>query len=252
MDRFKQYLQEHASELDTDLPREAVWQRIQQQSAPAPKVRRLYWPVAAAACLAAIIGISTWWFWTAPVNKGLAYNPPAITTQDSQPSTETHIPVAEETTAQTAPTTMHPKREQGTKHAQAGTGGNTTNTSLLAAKHVTDAGNEAPSGIQLETGLIHIINLQLEKVRSTPIYSENAAYFSSFKKEFNQLNEEERTWKKKASNGNVTEEQLEELINIYQQKLTVLKLLQNEISKTNKHFKQKHNQATQHAAFMDI
>lgn len=258
MDRFKQYLQEHAEALDTDRPRDKVWQHIQQQAATRPKtvIRPLYWQLAAA-CLAGIIGLSIWWYQPGTGDSTLAIHP----TQTDTPSKASPVP-GHTNTPEAAPgtpekhsvvthTTTETSARQATRKEKAVT---TDNPAQSLVQQDTDKREEYELSPlhHLEAGFIHIINLQLNKIRITPIYSENADYFSVFKKQFYQLNEDEKAWKRKTSNNNVTEEQLDELITIYEQKLNVLKLLQAEIIKTNKHYRQTRAAATSASSFMDI
>lgn len=257
MDRFKQYLQEHADELDTDRPRDKVWLHIQQQTGRAPKrkVYMLQWQLAAA-CLAGIIGLSIWWFTPETGKKPVAVQYPKADTSHSTtelaqtnnlPDNSTEINSLSHTnnvTPARKPAKTASRYEATTKEE---------NKESLAQQEADKKEEYEPSPLHhLEAGFIHIINLQLGKVRTTPIYSENADYFSSFKKQFFQLNEDEKAWKRKTANSTVTEEQLNELITIYEQKLTVLKLLQAEIIKTNKHFRQTQSAAVSAASFMDI
>lgn len=252
MDRFKQYIQDHADELDTDLPRDAVWQHIQQQTAPAPKVRPLYRMLAVAACIAGLAAACLWVL-HAPSRSSqteLARTDtvpsPVLPGNTGDAGNEAAAIDTRELMAATAQPRHNREAVKNGSVKKAATPAEATNQTNSAAQP------EQTSLQEMETGFTHIISLQLEKVRTTPIYSENPGYFSIFKKQFSQLDEQEQEWKKHAAHGLVSEDQLGELINIYQQKLDVLKQLQAEIIKTNKHYKQTHLPSVHNAAFMDI
>lgn len=257
MDHFKQYLQGHADELDTDRPRDKVWLHIQQQTAHTPKrkVHMLQWQLAAA-CLAGIIGLAIWWFVPETGKKQVAIQYPKTdtshtTTELAHTSNLLDNEIGKNNPSYTNKSTPAPKPVKIAGRYEAAT--KEENKESLAQQDADKKEEYEPSPLHhLEAGFIHIINLQLSKVRTTPIYSENADYFSSFKKQFFQLNEDEKAWKRKTANATITEEQLNELITIYEQKLTVLKLLQAEIIKTNNHFRQTQSAAVSAASFMDI
>lgn len=262
MDRFKQYLQEHVDDLDTDLPRDKVWQHIQQQvSAPQSKkglIRPLYLRWAAAACLAGLLILSAWWLlpsrarhqtghFTAETHgAGTHQNAPSVNTENrSATASRESEPVAE-------PAKKREPKAISNDNNQAFASGTDREKNNNAPDSEIKESYE-PSPLQhMEAGFIHIINTQLKQIRATPLYAENADYFSTFKKQFYQLNEDERAWKKRVGRGQVTEEQLDELISIYEQKLKVLRLLQAEIIKTNKHYKQTGTAVSVHNSYMDI
>lgn len=78
-----------------------------------------------------------------------------------------------------------------------------------------------------------IIESQLKYTRSLAIYGESSAYFAQFKNDFIMLEEQEKALRKDIAKNGLQETSIDELAMIYQQKLTVLKKLQNEINKTS-------------------
>ena len=90
----------------------------------------------------------------------------------------------------------------------------------------------------MENSFNQIINLQRVKVSGTPMFAETAEYFNDFKIQIRQMEKDEKVIKSDISKNGMRDELLEQLINLYQQKLTVLKKLQVEMNKTNNRFKQ--------------
>ncbi|MBN9297497.1 MAG: hypothetical protein J0I41_10820 [Filimonas sp.] len=245
MDHFKDYIQQNAEKLDIDEPRELVWDKIQQQMEPAPVVRPLftYLRWAAAACIIALAGIALWKWPTH--NTTTAYTEP-VKVVPAIPATPADKPEQkenkeEETFVVNTPKPAKPgavtkKKEQPVK------------ASNIAEENA--GGEDNVMLHNMEFGFAQVIDMKLDKIRKTPLLAVDAEYFDVFKKQFYQLDQDEKAVKKKMGIDGVNDESLEQLINIYQQKINVLKQLQNEINKTNKYRKQ--HQANVLPAYMNI
>ncbi|MEN9600318.1 MAG: hypothetical protein RL596_2642, partial [Bacteroidota bacterium] len=95
------------------------------------------------------------------------------------------------------------------------------------------------SSIQtLEANFTQVINLQKARISTMPMYAESAAYFSDFKVQLKQMDKDEVQIKMDISRKGMNDELLDQLINLYQQKLNILKQLQLEMNKTNNRYKQ--------------
>jgi hypothetical protein len=90
----------------------------------------------------------------------------------------------------------------------------------------------------VENSFTQVINLQKAKVNTTPLIAENPGYFNDFAIEMKRMERDEQSIKRDIRKSGLTDELLDQLINVYQQKLNMLKQLQNEIHKTNNRFKQ--------------
>lgn len=245
MDEFKQYLHQHQAQLDTDEPSASVWENVQARvqlqtdqrmadsNAAAPNKaaakasvimmrRMVQWSVAA--CVIVLAGIGVW----ALMNNQVAQTPQQeqVVINDSTPITPSQpvvVPLIESVkpSVQTAfvktPNTKKSLRINNTKDQR--------QTALAALN-------------QMENGFTQVINLQRGKISTTPMYAESASYFDEFKVQLAQLEEEEKQIKKDIQKKGLTDQQLDQLINLYQYKLTVLKQLQLEMNKTNNRFKQ--------------
>lgn len=233
MDEFKTYLQQHAGELDTDEPRPQVWEHLAQRVAVKKvvplRVRYMRWAVAA--CLTLLLGSLLWLVWPARHNTTeVVKNQPVKTGEPAQPATTAPGPQQQVTAAEPAKEGI----SNETNHKNA----------FTAVKPAQEPPPTHPDETlvlhHLEAGFIQVISMQLNKVRSMPLYAEGPQYFSSFKKQFAQLDEDEKALKREIRNTGITDSQLDALIDIYQQKINVLKQLQNEIKKTNNAYRQNH------------
>jgi len=84
-----------------------------------------------------------------------------------------------------------------------------------------------------------LIDYQLRKLRATPLYAENGSYFSFYIEQFKQTDQDEQQVRNDIKTYGLTNEFLEQLINVYQQKLNVLKNLQTEVNKMNNKVREK-------------
>ena len=260
MDEFKQYLHQHQAQLDTDEPSASVWEQVQARvqlqadqqggdlnavdsnetksnavdsNAAAPnkaaaKARvimmrqMIQW--SAAACVMVLAGIGVW----ALMNNQVAQTPQQeqVVINDSTPITPSQpvvAPLIE--SAKTSVQTAFVKTPNANKSPRISNTKDQRQTALAALN-------------QMENGFTQVINLQRGKISTTPMYAESASYFDEFKVQLAQLEEEEKQIKKDIQKKGLTDQQLDQLINLYQYKLTVLKQLQLEMNKTNNRFKQ--------------
>lgn len=260
MDEFKQYLHQHQAQLDTDEPSASVWEQVQARvqlqadqqggdlnavdsnetksnavdsntTAPinaAAKGRvimmrqMIQW--SAAACVIVLAGIGVW----ALMNNQVAQTPQQeqVVINDSTPITPSQpvvAPLIE--SAKTSVQTAFVKTPNANKSPRISNTKDQRQTALAALN-------------QMENGFTQVINLQRGKISTTPMYAESASYFDEFKVQLAQLEEEEKQIKKDIQKKGLTDQQLDQLINLYQYKLTVLKQLQLEMNKTNNRFKQ--------------
>lgn len=241
MDDFKQYMQQHANQMDFDEPGEAVWENIAEKTKkPKPGSNvLLYMRFAAAACLIILAG-SVFLLLTKE-QKNVVVNSVQQhkeVTKPAQVIIQNHDPILSNGKADLVKQTYEKpvtrrlsikkaatvKKEQPVVHNN-----QQSNASMLQ---------------NIETNFSQLINIQLNKVRSLPLYAEGPEYYSEFKKQFQQLEEDEKESKKTIQKEGLGNYNLENLINVCQQKLNLLKLLQNEINKTNSRYRQNNNSDT--------
>ncbi|MCW3088435.1 MAG: hypothetical protein JWQ78_1821 [Sediminibacterium sp.] len=229
MDELKKYLQKHASELDRDEPRQQVWEQIRQEAGTAKKtnVVMLVTRWAAAACILILAGIGTWSVIgnrnteTIPLNTIAKTEKPVVSVP---PVTSEPEPAPMDTETETAPliARVQPKM---VKHDR-----------IINNQRVTKDDLRALN--EIESSFTQVINLQRERVSNTPMYAETPAYFNDFKIQIREMEKDEKVIKSDIAKRGMTDELLDQLINLYQQKLNILKQLQIEMNKTNNRFKQ--------------
>lgn len=226
MDEFKKYVQNHAEELNLDEPRPQVWQNIQQQTQAEKKkpviVMITRWAVAA--CILALAGIGAWYMIsekkTTPVQTAATPTKKMIT-----PDPAKQEPVV---TENIEPVVIAKTTDHTTKHKP-----KTRNTQQPVNSQ------EALTNLQsLENSFTQVINLQRDRVSSMPMYAESPEYFNDFKVQIKQMEKDEKVIKSDIAKRGMNDQLLDQLINLYQQKLNTLKQLQTEMNKTNNRYKQ--------------
>ena len=230
MDELKNYLQQHTEDLNRDEPRPQVWQNILQQSKPVKKTgvvpMIIRW--AAAACIVVIGGVGAWYAFSKKQNlpaetatiktvKTKPVTPPAII--QSQPV------VIEKKYPETDVVAMaRPSKKNHLKPIPAKVNSN----AALAELH------------NIETSFTQVINLQRERISSIPMVAASPDYFNEFKLQIRQMEKDEKAIKSDITRHGMNDVLLDQLINVYQQKLNVLKQLQLEMTKANNRFNQNH------------
>lgn len=224
MDELKKYLQQHAHKLNPDEPGAEVWQRIQQQTATVKKagvvIRVTRW--AAAACVVVLAGIGTWY---------LLYEPKTIQTPIAV-KPEKKLPITAPQQTETA--SLEKKKVSATIKNK--TSKKIRSTVIQYQPYISTEQLETLHN--LETSFTQVINLQKERVSSMPMFAETPDYFNDFKLQIRQIEKDEKGIKSDISKQGMSDALLDQLINLYQQKLAVLKQLQIEMNKTNNRYKQ--------------
>lgn len=246
MDNLKKYLQQHLDELDSDVPGDAVWQKIQQTEAPAlPKksIVKMAWRYAAAACVLAAIATTFFLINKKDTNPQIVANPVTDTTPKTEIAVQDQLQQINNIQDTTAPqqTEATPIRKQETVNVYARKEEPRKQPVVEIKKKIIDPAQLIVKDV--ERNYTTLVNMQLERLRTTPVYAESPNYFSTFKQQLQQMEKDETTIKKDIRQHGLTDELLQQLININQQKLNVLKDLQAEISKLNNKVKQTEHRA---------
>lgn len=239
MDEFKKYLQENKSQLDIDEPRPLVWSHIEQQLKPTTAkisiLKIMSWAVAA--CIIVLAGIGGWSLLgdkkvTIPTKDNSVVKEEITPPRHYQNDTFDGIqPIKEQSTvAESVTATVNPKQE-------------TKNSQQEIVNRKPDFINPKPQTDyalirNIESSFTQVINLQRDRISTTPMFAETPAYFNDFKIEIRQLEKEEKAIKTEITKKGLINDHLDQLINLYQQKLNILKQLQLEMNKTNNRFKQ--------------
>jgi len=239
MDEAKKYLFEHRDELDVEKPpRPQVWKRIRQQTSVAPKpvISMILVKWLAAACVLAlatflIVRLQSPTGTVGPDTAGLSQSQVKDTQSVGQPDAAgmASIPVIKDSSGLPA---IPRQKEHKTSGQQ------------LAARRpkadkqaIADAQPLSPFEA-MEDSYASIISYQLKRVEKTPIYTEDAGYFHVFKKQWFDLQKDERKVKNDLQLYGLNDNMVNQLIRLYQQKLKLLKELQSEINKMNSRARQ--------------
>lgn len=224
MDDLKKYLQQHKDEMDADVPPNDLLHRIQLQTVPEKK-NKLY-PVlvriAAAACILAVVGLGIKWLLEkkgakvdivkSPISTP-AQNAPAILPSNISPDTLKKVIIAN---------------------------ANQKTSVINTAKNIVPKKLNEPYLLMqsFEYNYSQLVKLQLKNIRSTPVYGETSDYFNDFKQTLHQIDNDEATIKNNIKTNGLNDVLLEQLINVYQQKINLLKNLQQEMNKINNKVKE--------------
>ncbi len=229
MDDLKKYLQQHKDEMDADAPSNDLLRRIQLHTVPQKK-NKLY-PVlvriAAAACVLAVVGLGIKWMFEKKDNKVDIVKGPV-----SAP-------------AQSAPATL--SNNIGTDTLKNVIAANATQKTAVihTAKNIVAKKLTEPYQLMqsFEYNYSQLVKLQLKNIRSTPVYGETPDYFNGFKQTLQQIDNDEVTIKYNIKTNGLNDVLLEQLINVYQQKINLLKNLQQEMNKINNKVKENRSPA---------
>lgn len=229
MDELKQYLQQHREQLDLDEPGEALWDRIEQATAPVvakPRVLTMSIRWAAAACILVLAGIGAHRLLTDTQNLPA----PALTAANKTNATPEQPLTTEPAPVVVAPATDAVARHN-TKPIKQNKSGQHAIRSEIQQQNMALLQN-------IENSFHQVINLQRVRVSTTPMYAESADYFKDFTIQIKQLEQDEKVIKSDIAKRGMNDELLSQLINLYQHKLNTLKQLQIEMTKLNNRYKQ--------------
>ncbi len=249
MDEFKKYLQENRAALDLDEPGPQSWEKVQarlKQERPTAKVVAIkkYFQWSVAACVFVLAGIGLWSLLdskseTLQQQVLNAPNTPKYNATENNKIIEVQRGNEELKKTNFGQTTT--ENEAGLANNEKATDNGVSKTFAGKQNNSSSQGlskDVLASLASVETGFTQVINLQRGKISTTPMYAESAAYFNEFKMQIQQIEADEKQLKKEISKKGLTANQLDQLIDLYQYKLTVLKQLQLEMNKTNNRFKQ--------------
>jgi len=238
MDKLKKYLLRHKADLDIDVPASETWEMIGSQLSDESYQTGLatkaglpgrsgfsIWVVrsAVAACVIALAGAGLWLVIKnnkAPSDTAKHNSGPVK--RDSGKEKIQNAPVTEERT---------PDKDIARN-------GSKPKPARHKARSQKPAEPSDAIGI-IDKSYSSLIDYQLKKLRATPLYAENGSYFSFYIEQFKQTDQDEQAVRNDIKTYGLTNEFLEQLINVYQQKLNVLKNLQTEVNKMNNKVREK-------------
>lgn len=227
MDELKKYIQQNTGKLNADEPGPEVWNRVRREVTVIKTVSTVssFTKWAMAACVLALAGAGVWYL--------LSGSKPDVQ------KTTANIPVEKKATPATvAPEKTVPASEE--KQPQTITASNSHKPTPNKSINKQPSLNSMELGelYELENSFSQVINLQRATISTIPMYAETPEYFKDFKLQLKQIEKDEKGIKSDITRNGMNGELLDQLINLYQQKLSVLKQLQLEMNKTNNRYKQ--------------
>lgn len=249
MDDFKKYMQQHAGEMDFEEPGEKVWKNIADNTKKVKQLSsaKVFLRLAAAACFIVLI-VAVFLLVTRKQTEVVTKNGSQHdgVTKPMQATIQNDEQILNQPKADLVkqPVVKPVNKRLLTKEAKR------VKVKQQLADH--EPASNASVLQNIETNFSQLVNMQLNKVRSLPLYAEGPEYFSEFKKQFQQLEEDEKELKKAIQRDGLVNDNLDNLINVCQQKLNLLKLLQNEIHKTNSRYRQNNSDTTKKINHINI
>ncbi len=235
MDELKKYIQQNANRLNVEEPGPEVWLGVKEGVKEVKEVKvvkvvggnaiGLFTKWALAACVILLAGIGVWYVLSdkKPVEQTATANIPVERKADS----ETIIP---EKTDPAQTEKQEPLIIAKSNHPPK------TNKPINQQPSLNSM--ELGELYELENSFSQVINLQRATISTIPMYAETPEYFKDFKLQLKQIDKDEKSIKSDITHNGMNCELLDQLINLYQQKLSLLKQMQLEMNKTNNRFKQ--------------
>ena len=232
MDEFKQYIQNNKAQLDSDEPSSLLWNNIEQKIKPVqkavPVITMFRWAVAA--CVIALAGIGSWYLINQPKTINLNQNESITNVPTIKKITPSIIDTIKEVNPDLLVNNNTKKTVRSTKNNVTKNISQFDNSSMLELEKNTLE--------NFESSFVQVINLQKARISTMPMYAESAEYFKDFNTQIKLMEKEEKSIKATIAKQGINNDLLDQLINLYQQKLTILKQLQLEMNKTNNRYKQ--------------
>lgn len=218
MDKLKQYLQQHRAELDFDLPPVDVWQNTQTGSRKTVVKRFPLLLRCAAAMLVLTIGSVVWLMTTKNSRQQVARLP--IKETFSQNKTESVLQKAD--------------NQKQSPQADPVASVKSRKTPLPERPRLNPSKPVLDEVTTLTRSYTNLIGYQIQRLRRTPVYVESPAYFTEFVGQLTQMDKDEQAITSDVKRYGINDQLLESLMDIYQQKLNLLKSLQKEIKQMNR------------------
>lgn len=223
MDELKKYLQQNRSSLDVDEPSPMLWEQIQvEQPVKRTSVVMLVTRWVAAACILVLAGIGTW----------------SLLNNNDQPTQQPIAEVAQQQESIKEPSVEEQVIPEKITEPILAASVNKVEKKAVLPKKVSAERPDLIALNNVENSFKQVINLQRNRVGSIPMFAESADYFADFKIQIRQLEQDEKKIKADIVKRGLTDDLLNQIINIYQIKLSTLKQLQIEMNKINNRYKQ--------------
>lgn len=227
MDELKKYLLAQKEAIESDAPSEQVWSDIQESiEAPVKILPIRNWAIAASVIVLVGLGILI-------VNK--SDNSEKTVVKTNNPSLTPPVIEEKDSIIKKVETTLAVSNKKSLNQHQNFPAGAPITT--IHSVNELNAADQSKMKL-MEASFTQVINLQKARISTTPIYAESPNYFKDFHSQLQQMEKDEIQIKNYIQKNGMSNELLDQLINVYQQKLNMLKLLQTEMQKLNSRYKQ--------------
>ncbi|MEO6136585.1 MAG: hypothetical protein ABIP35_15630 [Ginsengibacter sp.] len=228
MDNFKKDIREKRELLDTDIPSNVVWERISvNKTLTKGKTISLFYKWAVAASVIGLIMFSVIFLSQNHDNNSVPNEIAAVKIPSEKPHSKPIQPIQTPTENITTLSSSEKNeivfKQKPDKKVK----------SSIEKKHSRKINPEQLLVQDLQNNYAQLVNMQVDLINKTPVYAASPGYFQSFKDHFRSLDSSEIVLRKTIKNYGLNGELLEQLINLNQSKLNVLKSLQSEVNKIN-------------------
>jgi len=229
-DPLKNIIAESKNELEIETPNAESWEKISRSIAaknPAPiqGIKRMLVYVSAA-CIITIISLGVFRYMHVVQIKPDNDVTKKTSAKNSDNTNDTTNTESNKNQLTAIPPLPEESLKQNIKHK------NIAIASLRPAKKQSRK-SLPPEVLQIQKDYDKLVAGQVNYTKHLALYGESASYFQEFRDDFKILENQEKELKKSIAQNGIRENSIDDLISIYQQKLTVLKKLQNEINKTS-------------------
>ena len=227
MDELKKYLQSQQQDLEREAPSERVWAGVSNSlETPVKSMPLRNWSIAASVIVLVGLGILI-------INKSNKPETPIVksTIEKINPPVIEQIDSSIKEVAKQIPHSNNLVSNKERNYPSA--------APITTFHSVQELNDEDQKKLSLtEASFTQVINLQKARISTTPIFAESSNYFKDFHIQLTQIEKDEKQIKHYIQKNGMSDELLDQLINVYQQKLNMLKLLQTEVQKLNSRYKQ--------------
>jgi len=231
-DPLKNIIAENKNELEIETPDAKSWEKISnrikaKKPAYVQHIQKRIFYYLSAACILVVIGLGIFRYMNnVPKNQAQSFaNKPALKNNNVDTiDTATIGPNKNQLTA--ASSLPGESLKQNIKHK---------NIFVASSRPAKKQQRKLlpPEVLQIQKDYDKLVAGQVNYTKHLALYGESASYFQEFRDDFKILENQEKELKKSIAQNGIRENSIDDLISIYQQKLTVLKKLQNEINKTS-------------------
>jgi hypothetical protein len=228
MDELKKYIREHRDELDVEMPPPShIWQNKTATKQPLTTIV-IKWLAAASV----ILILSTAIYWGMSTSRHKSWPQAEVIKKDSNKILQRHADSLNDSVPQQV------KNIAGKNSNDLASREEEQKKGLAIRPRVsvqTRSKNKLTHSASksLEANYASIISYQLKRLERTPIYIESADYFHVFKKQWYDMEKDEEKIKEDLDTYGLSDMLVDQFIQLYQQKIGLLKQLQTEIDKMN-------------------